>query len=100
MARKPVIDSSDPEQVAAAEKLQDDEEFDLDYILKHHRGRRWLYRLIHDPEFCHKDLQSLYFAEHDATAFNEGARSIGIKVAEEIKLKSVPLWHKLLEEND
>ena len=36
-----------------AEKRQDDQDADLDYILAKPRGRRWLYHLTHED--CHVD---------------------------------------------
>lgn len=80
-----------------AEKRQDDQDADLDYILAKPRGRRWLYHLTHED--CHVDRLSLVTGDQEATAFNEGARAIGLALLEDVKAKDPRLYMQMLEEN-
>lgn len=97
MARKVVYDSSNEAQVRAAEKDGEDREKDLAFLLKEPRGRRWLYDLIHDKAH----LRGLSFVPGDthATAFNEGARSVGEAVLEEIRTRHFGAFKQMMEEN-
>lgn len=90
-------DASDPAQIAKAEKEAEDRARDLDYILKEPRGRRFLYELIYDT--CHVGRLSHIPGDSDSTAFNEGARSVGEALLEAIRVRSKPLYLKMLEEN-
>lgn len=92
-----LYDASDEEQVKAAQKVQDDEAKDIDFLLGKPRGRRWLYRLAHED--CHVDRPSLVPGDPESTAFNEGARSIGLAILEDIRMRSPNAYMKMLEEN-
>lgn len=100
MSRKKltVLDSSDEEQVRAALQAQADLDQDIFVMLKSERGRRWLYALIYDK--CHVSRLSHVPGDTYSTAFNEGARSIGQAVLEEIRAADHTLYLKMLEEND
>lgn len=76
-------DSSDPVQVAKAEKDAEDLERDIMYIMKEPRGRRWIYTLI--ERTAHTNRVSHVADDPYSTAFNEGGRAIGLAVLEEIK---------------
>jgi hypothetical protein len=90
-------DASDPEAVAKAKKNEEDVEKDIDFIASQPRGRRWLYRLIF--EAGHMSAQSYVPNSFDATAFNEGARSIGRVIHEQIRANNPKAYLKMLEEN-
>ena len=95
--RHVVRDSSDEAQVKKAEANEEDENRDLDYILKEPRGRRWLYQLIHGT--CHVEFRSHVPGDHDSTSFNEGARSVGQTVLDQIKSHSSQHYMLMLAEN-
>lgn len=90
-------DASDPEQVAKAQKEQADRERDLDYILKEPRGRRFMYDLIYGT--CHVGRLSHIPGDSDSTAFNEGARSVGEALLEQIRTQAKAKFILMLEEN-
>ena len=98
MARKFVTDSSDPEQVRAAELDSDDRLKDLEWILSTPRGRRWVYELAY--ERAH--LRNLSFVPGDqhSTAFNEGARSVGEAVVEELRTLHFNAFIEMMKENN
>jgi len=97
MARKVVYDSSDPEQVRAAEKQEQDVQNDIRYILKEPRGRRWLYEFIFNT--CHVELPSFVPGDEQTTAFNEGGRAVGQRLLGEIRDAWPAMYIKMLEEN-
>ena len=90
-------DASDPEQVAMAQRADDDLQKDIDFIVSAPRGRRWLYTLI----FAHSHANSPSFVpgSFDSTAFNEGARSVGLRLSEQVRDRSPSAYMKMLEEN-
>ena len=90
-------DASNPEHVAKAERESEDEAKDLDFIVSQPRGRRWLYRLIFSAG--HMARPSYVPSSFDATAFNEGARSIGSSIHEELRSANPSAYLKMLEEN-
>ena len=90
-------DASDPAQVAKAEKAEADRQRDLDYILKEPRGRRFLYELIYGT--CHVGRLSHIPGDSDSTAFNEGARSVGEALLEQIRTQAKAQFMLMLEEN-
>jgi hypothetical protein len=90
-------DASDPAQVAKAEKEEADRQRDLDYILKEPRGRRFLYGLIYDT--CHVGRLSHIPGDSDSTAFNEGARSVGEALLEQIRTQAKAKYMVMMHEN-
>lgn len=98
MGRKVVYDSSNREQVKAAEKDVEDREKDFEWILSSKRGRRWLHSLINDT--CHVHRLSHMPGDTHTTAFNEGARAVGLAVLEEIRTAHFAAFMKMTEEND
>ena len=97
MARPVIVDSNDPEQVLAAQRIDDDRAKDIDFILSQPRGRRWLYDLIHDT--CHIRRLSFVPGGADTSAFNEGGRAIGEAILDKVRTASPKLFFKMLEEN-
>lgn len=95
--RHTVYDASDPAQIKKAEEAQKDLDRDLDYILKEQRGRRWLYGLIFDR--CHMHALSHVPRDTHSTAFNEGARSIGEAILEDIRSRDFAAYMKMMSEN-
>lgn len=89
--------ASDPEQVAKAQREEDDLQKDIDFIVSEPRGRRWLYNLI----FAHSHINSPSFVPDspNATAFNEGARSVGTTLHEHLRGQNSVAYMKMLEEN-
>jgi hypothetical protein len=90
-------DASDPEQVAKAQSEEDDLQKDLDFIVSEPRGRRWLYGLMY--RHSHMNSPSFVPDSFDATAFNEGARSIGTTLHEQLRGHNPSAYMKMLEEN-
>jgi hypothetical protein len=90
-------DASDPKDISDAQKAENDAEKDMDFITSQPRGRRWLYRLIF--ESGHMASQSYVPNSFDATAFNEGARSIGRVIHEQLRANNPNAYLKMLEEN-
>ena len=89
--------ASDPAQVAKAEKEEADRAKDLDYILKEERGRRFMYGLIYGQ--CHVERPSHVPGDSDSTAFNEGARSIGEALLDQIRMQAPSKLILMLQEN-
>ena len=98
MTVKKVYDASDKEQVRQAQLVEEDIEKDIDFVMSQPRGRRWVYRLLYDPTLAHIESQSFVTGVSDATAFNEGARSVGARVLNEVK-RQPKLYLQMLEEN-
>jgi hypothetical protein len=92
-----LYDASDEEQVAQAQKEQDDTDKDIDFILGKPRGRRWLYQLAYDH--CHCDRHSHVPGDAESTAYNEGARAVGLAIMETVRRRSPSAYLKMLEEN-
>lgn len=97
MTANKLYDANNPEHVRKAEKLQEDVDKDIEYIMAKPRGRRWLYGLIWGRG--HYGLRSHVPMDSDSTAFNEGARSMGSDLHEEAKAASPKFYLKMLEEN-
>jgi len=97
LSRKVVWDSSDEKQVADAQKAEKDLDRDLDFILSTERGRRWLYGLIFDA--CH--VRSLSYVPRDthSSAFNEGARSVGERLLEEVRTRDFAKFMLMMSEH-
>lgn len=95
--RPMIVDSNDPEQVLAAQRIDDDRSKDLDFIMSQPRGRRWLYDFVYDT--CHIRRLSFVPGAADATAFHEGGRAIGEAVLDKVRTANAKLYFKMLEEN-
>ena len=98
MIAQKVYDASDKEQIRQARLEEEDVEKDIDFVMSQPRGRRWVYRLLFEPTLSHIDNQSFVPGSSDATAFNEGARSVGTRVLDEVK-RQPKLYMRMLEEN-
>ena len=59
-------DASDPEQVAKAQRADDDLQKDIDFIVSAPRGRRWLYTLSF--AHSHANCEELVLARRSASA--------------------------------
>jgi len=92
-----VTDSTDPVQIQKAEDQQADLERDLEWVLSSMRGRRWIYSVAYGK--CHVSGGSHVMGESDSTAYNEGARSIGEDILEDIRVNHQKPFLKMLEEN-
>jgi len=92
-----LYDASDPAHVKEAEKEEDDREQDILFVLGQPRGRRWLYEFIWRR--CHLLAPSQVPGDRESTSFNEGARSVGIALHEQLRERSPKLYMKMLEEN-
>ena len=90
--------ASDKEQVRKAQLAEEDVEKDIDFVMSQPRGRRWVYRLLYDPTLSHIESQSFVTGIADATAFNEGARSVGSRILADVK-RQPKMYLKMLEEN-
>lgn len=90
-------DASDPEQVSKAKREDDDVQKDIDFVASEPRGRRWLYCLMY--QHSHINSPSFVPDSSDATAFNEGARSVGTTLHEQLRSRNPAAYIKMLEEN-
>ena len=95
--RKIVYDASNPQQLADVADDMKDRGRDLDHVMKNERGRRWMYDLIHG--ICHKDAPSFVPGDRESTAFNEGARSIGNRLDDQIRSDHFDGWMLMMKEN-
>ena len=97
MAIHVVKDSTDPGQIQKAVDQEEDRKHDIEHILSSERGRRWFYEIAYSR--CHVSASSHVPNCTDSTAFNEGARSLGVALHEEIRIASPKMYLKMLEEN-
>lgn len=97
MSAQPFYDANNPEHVRKAELKQEDIDKDIEFVLSKDRGRRWLYNLIWHQG--HIALASHVPGDVHSTAFNEGARSLGVALHEQIRIASPKMYLKMLEEN-
>lgn len=95
---KPVVhDSSDPAQIKAAREYEREVKRDFASIVKSKEGRRWLHELLFIT--CHLDRPSMVPGDPHSTEFNEGARSVGLKVLNDLKREHVAAYLLMLKEN-
>jgi len=92
-----VYDASDEAQIRAAMDTEKDRALDLSYVLREPRGRRWVYEMIFNT--CHMHRLSFVPGDSHATAFNEGARSVGEALLDEIRTNHFGAFMQMLEEN-
>tara|TARA_R110000822_G_scaffold82279_4_gene194761 strand:+ start:8237 stop:8542 length:306 start_codon:yes stop_codon:yes gene_type:complete len=97
MAKHIITDSTDKGQIDKAEDQERDRERDLEWVLSSMRGRRWMYGLIYDK--AHVNGGSHVTGCSDSTAYNEGGRSIGNAILEDIRTKHPKQFLKMHEEN-
>lgn len=95
--RKTVTDSEDADQLKSAQDGEKDRDRDLAFIMSQPRGRRWMYELVFDV--CHVSRLSHYPGDTHTTAFNEGARSVGERLQEELRSRHFDAFITMLEEN-
>lgn len=94
--RLTVLDTDDAEQIEISRRLNEDRENDLLQVLKDPRARRWLSDLVFVR--AHINVRSHIPGDPSQTAFNEGERSVGLAIWNEV-LDRHPEWAaKLLEE--
>ena len=96
MNKHVVTDASDEEQVKRAQNEEQDRDRDIAAVMSTPRGRRWMYELIYVK--CHVLRPSMTMSDRDITAFNEGARSVGLTLLEEVKQHPAQ-YFKMHEEN-
>jgi|TARA_R110000803_G_scaffold196676_2_gene259982 hypothetical protein len=97
MSMHVITNSSDKGQIDKAEDQELDRERDLEWILSSMRGRRWMYEIIHTK--AHVRSGSHVAGCSDSTAYNEGGRSIGEAILEDIRMKHPKQFLKMYEEN-
>ena len=90
-------DDADRVAVDEQRKAEADQKKDWDYVLKEPRGRRWLHDLIFGT--CHANSISHVPASSDNTAFNEGARSVGLTLLETVRREAPAKYLQMMEEN-
>jgi len=93
-----MTNSEDPEAIKKAEKRYIDMLEDIGYIMKEPRGRRWIYETIFNT--CHAGRISHVSGDSDDTAFNEGARSVGLNILDEVRSHNPNNYIKMLQENE
>jgi hypothetical protein len=92
--KKP-YNAEDEASIREARKRAEDEDQDLIKIMETQRGRRYVFRLIY--ETCHTDTPSHTPGDPHSSAFNEGARAVGLAVRADARRS--PNYLKMLEEN-
>ena len=97
MSRPIVKDSSNEKQVQRAVDYEKGIERGLEIILNTELPRRWLFDRLNT--FAHPDMVSHVPGCSDSTAFNEGARSVGVAILREIRDTYPNQYLKMLEEN-
>lgn len=97
MSMHVVENSSNPGDIQKADDQEKDRARDLEFILSKPRGRRWLHEVVFGKS--HVNLSSHIPGCSDSTAFNEGARSVGAAVLEDIRSAHPEFYLKMLEEN-
>ena len=90
-------DASNPDDVRRAKEEESDRERDLAWIMSKPRGRRWLYTMIFDR--CHARNISHVAGDAMSTAFNEGARAIGVSLEQDMMDTDIKLYMTMLLEN-
>lgn len=97
MARRVLYDASNPEHVEAAQNEEADLDKDLGFLMGSPRGRRWL----HDHLFnrCHLNAISHVPTDPHTSAFNEGARAVGLALQEEMRRLQPDNYLLMLKEN-
>lgn len=93
----PITDTSDAEQIKKAQDHERSVEADLGWLMSQPRGRRYIHKLIY--EVAHKDAPSHVPNDPNSTAYNEGARSIGVALEEELRAHHFDAFITMLEEN-
>lgn len=89
--------TEDPAALERAEKEAKKAEHDLDWILSKSEGRRWLYNLL--MTHCHLRSPSHVPGDVHSTAFNEGARAVGLAVEAEIRSR-MDKYLVMIKENE
>ncbi len=97
MARRVLYDASNPEHVEQAQNEEADLDKDLGFIMGSPRGRRWLHNMIN--QICHVNAVSHVPHDTHTTAFNEGARAVGVNLQEEIRRLQPDNFLLMLKEN-
>ena len=97
MAKHVITNSSDKGQIDKAEDQEKDRARDFEWVLSSGRGRRWVYEQIYTV--AHVSGGSHVPGCSDSTAYNEGARSIGEALLEDIRSNHPRQFLKMHEEN-
>jgi hypothetical protein len=81
----------------APEKREEMRKRGLEELLRSQNGRAWL----HDLLFMHCHMHSISHVPgcSDSTAYNEGARSVGTSLLQEVTAVHPQHYLKMLEEN-
>ena len=90
-------DASDEATVHAAQKREKDDENLIRLVAKDKPGRRFLFKLIY--ETTHTQRLSHVPGDTLSTAFNEGARSIGLALQEQMQAVCPSAYIDMLKEN-
>lgn len=90
-------DASNPKDIERVRKLAEQRDDNFRAVMKTREGRAFLYDLIFSV--CHADDQSFVIGRGDASAFNEGARSIGGTVRATALAIDKSLYLLMLKEN-
>tara|TARA_R110000772_G_scaffold80909_1_gene172289 strand:+ start:129 stop:440 length:312 start_codon:yes stop_codon:yes gene_type:complete len=97
MSRPVVTDSADEKQIKASEDYEDGLVKGLETLLNNRQSRGWLFDRL--SLLCHLDGSSHVPGCSDSTAFNEGARSVGVAIIREIRDTYPNQYMKMLEES-
>jgi hypothetical protein len=92
-----VTDSNDIEQIQKAQDAQKALDRGLEQIMQGKASRGWMYDRL--SIYAHVDACSHVPGCSDSTAFNEGARSVGTAILQEIKNAYPREYLKMLEEH-
>tara|TARA_R110000822_G_scaffold38746_8_gene107132 strand:+ start:757 stop:1053 length:297 start_codon:yes stop_codon:yes gene_type:complete len=97
MTRVVVTDSADEVQLKKAADAQKERDLGLSDLMQSQRGRAWMHDFLFTR--CHVHSGSHVPGCSDSTAFNEGARSIGASLLQEIADDHTAHYLKMLQEN-
>lgn len=97
MARPVVTDSNNVEQLRKVEDFNQTLDEGLKRIMNDEGARNWLYDRI--TMHAHPDMTSHVPGCSDSTAFNEGARSVGSALLDEIKTQFPNQYLAMLKAN-
>lgn len=92
-----VTNSDDPQQIKRAEDGEKSLRQGLESIMNNRLSRRWLYDRLH--VLSHMGMSSHVPGCSDSTAFNEGARSVGQAIINEIRDAYPNQYMKMLEDS-
>jgi len=91
-----ITDARDEAQIAKATKEERAPDAGLAHILSDRKARAFMWHVI--DEICHVNVTSVQIGDPHLTAFNEGARQVGVALMNRIKDHDIEQWVTMLRE--